>query len=235
MNTKLKNALFIAVTTLFLCSCSGKSSSSELKVKIKLGTLLANTFNKETIDSQIRRDSYSIIGNGLYIQTTNVYSSNVYKNIKDSEVLADPLDFNTRYGGGIVSYSFDKHVIKFWDNYLFIEGDKPYKGVFYQAESSIQLSESNLIETFLSLHVDEGELKNNQNLSQNSDELRSELNTLKFHRYSGNKTYANTNFEISLNGIDSCLKVYDEKVFQVFQNPDYFELEEGFSFSFLSK
>ena len=200
--------------------------------KFTINKLLNETFQEAKISSNIRVDAYSIIGNGLYIQKTKIYSSGIYDDLKKCELENAPADFETLYGGTMMVFSFNENVVKMWNNYLFIEST-PYRGSFYEIKTPIHLDSEQIQEEFYSIHIDDGLLATKNNQSISSDELKSQLSNLKCNIYQGNNDFSEPIETISLNGIDDSLIVYSDKVFSVFQSSLLYELNDGCDFSFL--
>ena len=220
----MKLFYILALPLIVLSSC-GQSVSSTLNE----GVLLSNFLKKDTINSEIRLDSYLIIGNGFYIQNTSIYSSNDFDKLRNIKIDKEKEEFTTLYGGDMVVYSFEDETVRFWNNYLFIEGETAYKGVFYKAERSI--IDSTKTKSFKSLHIDDGLLRCSDS-SLTSDELRNFLSDIECKDYTGNESFSSPIKEVFLNDISS-LKIYSEKVFSVFQSSLLYELNDGCDFSFL--
>lgn len=217
--TKVSN-LIITTILLLLPSCKNNKTTT-------LALFLNNTFKQDTIPTEIRCDSYSILGNGLYVQHSKIFEGHAFEELKSIKVGLEKEDFSTKYGGGMITYSFNDEIVKFWDNYLFIENEE-YRGDFYIAKQiNLAISEKR---EFLSLHIDNGNLTSS-NYDLQSGELRDLLTTFEFETYDENTTFDQAIDEISLNGVGS-LKVYSSTVFSVFQRSTLYKLKEGFSFSY---
>lgn len=216
--------LFMNFTAIALCSCGMTNTNQHT-----IGLLLPKIFEKASISSSVRCDTFSIVGNGLYLQKSSIFDKGLYNTLKESEINEYKEDFNTRYGGTMSIYTFDDYSVRFWDNYLFVEGETSYKGDFYSLNKSLEVNDKT--REFLSLHIDEGELKSS-NYDTNSDELRDLLISLEFEAYHSNTSFNDIIDEISLNSLGS-LKIYSETVFSIFQSPTLYKLNEGFSFSYI--
>ena len=220
--TKIINAYLIIVLPL-LISCSQNSVSTQESF------FLSDFLKKETVNSEIRLDSYQIIGNGLYIQDTSIYSNGDFNKFRNIKINKEKEPFTTIYGGNMAVYHFDDEVVRFWDQYLFIESNVAYKGDFYSAErASIK---GTIIKSFKSLHIDTGELRCD-NSSMSSDELRVFLNSVECQNYQGQEIFTTPIEKVYLQNTPS-LKIYSNKVFSVFQSDVFYELSDNYSFSLL--
>lgn len=220
---------------------SEDSSEDIDKMFNNVGKMLPNVFSDVNFDSEVRRDSYNIIGNGFYDKETSIMNKNtaaVYNYFKNLEISETMENDHTRYGGSITVYTFDNLEMKFWDNYLFLESAEiPYKGDFYKIIGSRTAAEFTEDIFYHSFRIDAGELsiKDSDN-SPSSDEIRNALLEMK---YMPSNDSVSINVEnplktVQLNNIDS-LFIYSETDFKIFQSDRLFSLNDGYSFaSFLS-